>query len=82
MGIPQRMFPSLGRTASRAALACACAAWAFADAALAMQEVATPPQPDRNMGTVNPVGGYALIAIAAAAVVLVNLMPAKRGHQD
>lgn len=82
MGTSHRMFPSLDRAATRAALACACAAWAFADAALAMQEVATPPQPDRNMGTVNPVGGYALIAIAAAAVVLVNLMPAKRGHQD
>jgi hypothetical protein len=82
MGTSNRMLPSLGRAATRAALACACAAWAFVDAAHAMQEVATPPQPDRNMGTVNPVGGYALIAIAAAAVVLVNLMPAKRGHQD
>lgn len=83
MGTPRRTSPSPVRAASRAALAaCTCAAWAFADAALAMQEVATPPQPDRNMGTVNPVGGYALIAIAAAAVVLVNLMPAKRGHQD
>ncbi len=82
MGTPHRTFPSLGPAATRAAFACACAALAFSDAALAMQEVATPPQPDRNMGTVNPVGGYALIAIAAAAVVLVNLMPAKRGHQD
>ena len=82
MATSHRMSPFLGRAATRACLACACAAWSLADAALAMQEVATPPQPDRNMGTVNPVGGYALIAIAAAAVVLVNLMPAKRGHQD
>jgi hypothetical protein len=31
---------------------------------------------------VSPVGGYALMAIAAAAIISVSLIPAKRGHQD
>lgn len=41
-----------------------------------------PPQPDKGLNLFSPVGGYALMAIAAAAVIAVNLMPAKRGHQD
>ena len=41
-----------------------------------------PPQPDKALNLYSPVGGYALMAIAAAAVIAVNLMPAKRGHQD
>jgi hypothetical protein len=41
-----------------------------------------PPQPDKGLNLYSPVGGYALMAIAAAAVIAVNLMPAKRGHQD
>ncbi|RLS26621.1 MAG: hypothetical protein DWH75_02655 [Planctomycetota bacterium] len=41
-----------------------------------------PPQPDKGLNLYSPVGGYALMAIATAAVIAVNLMPAKRGHQD
>lgn len=66
---------------TRAALA-ALALLALAAPALGMQDVATPPQPDRGMGVVSPILGYGLMAIAAAGMVLVNLMPAKRGHQD
>lgn len=71
-------------SAQPARLACAALPALFlASAASALvQEVATAPQPDRSMDLSSPVGGYALIAIMAAGVVLVNLMPSKRGHQD
>ncbi len=60
-----------------AGLACA--------ATQAMQAAAdptVPPQPDKGLNLYSPVGGYALMALATAAVIAVNLMPAKRGHQD
>lgn len=41
-----------------------------------------PPQPDKGLNLYSPVGGYALMALATAAVIAVNLMPAKRGHLD
>ena len=50
--------------------------------ALAQDEVNTPPQPNRGVSLTSPVGGYAIMALAAAAIVAVSLMPAKRGHQD
>jgi len=49
---------------------------------LAQDEVNTPPQPNRGVSLTSPVGGYAIMALAAAAIVAVSLMPAKRGHQD
>lgn len=48
----------------------------------AQDEVNTPPQPNRGVSLTSPVGGYAIMALAAAAIVAVSLMPAKRGHQD
>jgi hypothetical protein len=41
-----------------------------------------PPQPDRSLGLVSPVGGYALMALATMALIGVSLLPSKRGHQD
>ncbi len=54
---------------------------ASAGAAAAQAPVA-PPQPDRSLGLVSPVGGYALMAIATMALIGVSLLPSKRGHQD
>ena len=41
-----------------------------------------PPAPDKGLALYSPVGGYALMAIGAAAVISVSLLPSKRGHQD
>lgn len=41
-----------------------------------------PPTPDKGLALYSPVGGYALMALGTAAVVSVNLLPSKRGHQD
>jgi len=68
--------------AVRIALAAAAVALASAAPALAQDEVNTPPQPNRGVSLTSPVGGYAIMALAAAAIVAVSLMPAKRGHQD
>lgn len=64
-------------------LACAMPA-ALCGLAVAMQatDPSVPPQPDRGLGLYSPVGGYALMALAAAAIIGISLMPAKRGHQD
>ncbi|MFM8873388.1 MAG: hypothetical protein ACKOJI_08585 [Phycisphaerales bacterium] len=48
----------------------------------AAQAPAAPPQPDRSLGLVSPVGGFALMAIATMALIGVSLLPSKRGHQD
>ena len=63
-------------------IALAAVALASAAPALAQDEVNTPPQPNRGVSLTSPVGGYAIMALAAAAIVAVSLMPAKRGHQD
>jgi hypothetical protein len=63
-------------------IALAAVALAAAAPALAQDEVNTPPQPNRGVSLTSPVGGYAIMALAAAAIVAVSLMPAKRGHQD
>jgi len=67
-----------------AALLAPASAWLLSAAASAMQaaETSAPPQPEKGLGLVSPVGGYALMAIAAAAIISVSLIPAKRGHQD
>ena len=64
--------------------ACVILAGATCAGTYAMQaaDPTIPPQPDKGLNLYSPVGGYALMAIAAAAVIAVNLMPAKRGHQD
>jgi hypothetical protein len=64
--------------------ACVILASATCAATYAMQaaDPTIPPQPDKGLSLYSPVGGYALMALAAAAVIAVNLMPAKRGHQD
>lgn len=64
--------------------ACVILAGVTCAATYAMQgaDPTVPPQPDKGLNLYSPVGGYALMAIAAAAVIAVNLMPAKRGHQD
>jgi hypothetical protein len=48
----------------------------------AAQAPVAPPQPDRSLGLVSPVGGYALMALATMALIGVSLLPSKRGHQD
>jgi hypothetical protein len=63
-------------------IALAAVALAASAPALAQDEVNTPPQPNRGVSLTSPVGGYAIMALAAAAIVAVSLMPAKRGHQD
>ncbi len=63
-------------------IALAAIALAASAPALAQDEVNTPPQPNRGVSLTSPVGGYAIMALAAAAIVAVSLMPAKRGHQD
>jgi len=68
--------------AVRIALAAVALALASAAPALAQDEVNTPPQPNRAVSLTSPVGGYAIMALATAAIVAVSLMPAKRGHQD
>lgn len=72
---------NLRSTVLRPALAAALAL-GLALPALAQDEVNTPPQPNRGVTLTSPVGGYAIMALAAAAIVAVSLMPAKRGHQD
>ncbi len=47
-----------------------------------LQEVAAPPQPDRNQNLISPVPGYAIMAVFFAAIIGVSLIPSKRGHQD
>ena len=63
-------------------IALAAVALAASAPALAQDEVNTPPQPNRGVSLTSPVGGYAIMALATAAIVAVSLMPAKRGHQD
>ena len=72
---------NLRSTVLRPALAAALAL-GLALPALAQDDVNTPPQPNRGVTLTSPVGGYAIMALAAAAIVAVSLMPAKRGHQD
>ena len=66
---------ALHALAAAVALGASAGAWA-------QDEVNTPPQPNRGVSLTSPVGGYAIMALAAAAIVAVSLMPAKRGHQD
>ena len=49
---------------------------------VAQAQALAPPQPDRSLGLVSPVAGYALMALATAALIGVSLLPSKRGHQD
>ncbi len=75
----ERMIPSFGTAvASVAALAIAGAA----TAAPLVQEIAAPPQPDRDQSLISPVGGYAIMALFFAVIVMVSLIPSKRGAQD
>ena len=64
----------LARTVALAVLAAA--------PAVAQAPASAPPQPDRSLGLVSPVAGYALMALATAALIGVSLLPSKRGHQD
>lgn len=72
-------------SAPRSAMFLACvlpAALCGIASALQATDASVPPQPDRGLGLYSPVGGYALMALAAAAIIGISLMPAKRGHQD
>ncbi len=76
------MEPRMHRTSSRLApavlLACA-----LAQPALALQEEPLPPpQPNRQLTLVTPVIGYAVMALATAALVGVSLLKSRRGAQD
>ncbi len=73
--------PNSPRFLSRAAL-CGFAVLAWAGPAAAQAPAVAPPQPDRSLGLVSPVAGYALMALATMALIAVSLLPSKRGHQD
>ena len=71
--------------ARRTGILVALAPLALAAAALAAplpQDVAAPPQPDRNQNLISPVGGYAIMALFFGVIVSVSLIPSKRGAQD
>ena len=51
-------------------------------AAPLLQDVAAPPQPDRNQNLISPVGGYAIMALFFAVIVMISLIPSRRGAQD
>ena len=76
-------MPSMNATRIlRSLLAAGFAVLAAAGSAAAQAPAVAPPQPDRSLPLVSPVGGYALMALAAAALIGVSLLPSKRGHQD
>jgi hypothetical protein len=79
MNTPRR--PATTARASLAALS-ALAISAAASAAPRLQDVAAPPQPDRNQSLISPVGGYAIMALFFAVIVMISLIPSKRGAQD
>ena len=79
MNTPRR--PAMTLRAALAALP-ALAIAAAATAAPRLQDVAAPPQPDRNQSLISPVGGYAIMALFFAAIVMISLIPSKRGAQD
>lgn len=75
----ERMIPTLGTAfAPVAAMAIA----ASVTAAPLVQDIAAPPQPDRDQSLISPVGGYAIMALFFAVIVMVSLIPSKRGAQD
>jgi hypothetical protein len=45
-------------------------------------DVEPPPQPNRQLTLVSPLGGYAIMALAAAGLVGISLIRARRGEQD
>ena len=72
--------PQTVRTALAALAALAISA--ASAAAPLLQDVAAPPQPDRNQNLISPVGGYAIMALFFAVIVMISLIPSKRGAQD
>jgi hypothetical protein len=72
------------RTFRAAAFAAAIsAALAAAMPAAAVQDESdAPPQPSRSLVLQSPIGGYAVMALAAAGLVAVSLMRSRRGAQD
>ena len=79
MNTPRRPVPFV--RAAAAALPALAIATAAAAAPL-VQDVAAPPQPDRNQSLISPVGGYAIMALFFAVIVMISLLPSKRGAQD
>ena len=75
----ERMTTSLGTALASAA---AMAVVGAATAAPLFQEIAAPPQPDRDQNLISPVGGYAIMALFFAVIVMISLIPSKRGAQD
>ena len=76
------MMPS-SRIAFRLAATVALAAASVCCHAFAQDgEASPPPQPNRALGLVTPVIGYAIMAVAAAALVMVSLLKSRRGAQD
>ena len=45
-------------------------------------DVEPPPQPNRQLTLVTPLAGYALMGLAAAGLVGISLIRARRGEQD
>lgn len=64
------------------ALAAAICAASLAVPAALGAEVEPPPQPNRQLSLVSPLGGYAIMALAAAGLVGISLIRARRGEQD
>ncbi len=84
-----RPVPSARMPLARCAAAVLAVGAAFASHAVGLapapvqdEEVTAPPQPDQGLTYSSPVGGYALMALAGAALIGVSLLPSKRGHQD
>ena len=71
-------------TCARTIAAAIVAAPALLAAAASAQatDVTPPPQPDKGITLIGPVGGYALMALAAGLLITVSLIPARRGAQD
>lgn len=74
------MRPKAPRFRSTLAVAWISAALAAATAAGA--DVEPPPQPNRQLTLVSPLYGYAIMALAAAGLVGISLIRARRGEQD
>ena len=45
-------------------------------------DVEPPPPPNRQLTLVSPLPGYAIMALAAAGLVGISLIRARRGEQD
>jgi hypothetical protein len=67
---------------SAATIAALCAAVLPPCRAASAADVEPPPAPNRQLTLVSPLGGYAIMGLAAAGLVGISLIRARRGEQD